>query len=113
MGLGDESLRLVLVHPLDMGHNLHAARVGIDFCDLPGAGFAGWGAPPRLAPMDALRRAVGCRSIGQSHHARVPAILRAVDLVAEIPSLSAVVFGRRTVVISIFSGAFTVAGAEL
>ena len=50
-GLGAESLCLVLVRSLDMGHDLHSAHAGVDF-----SGRAGIGAVAGLAGMDTVRR---------------------------------------------------------
>ena len=79
--VGAVSLRVVLVGPLDLGHDFYAARSGLSIPARAGtAGLAG------LARLDPVWRFIWRGRAGQSHHAGIPALLRTVDLAAAIPA---------------------------
>ena len=93
--LGTESLCMVLVGSLDLGHDLHAVHprllflLALELQDWPGLLRQGW------ALFGAL---YGVRRAGQSHDARVPSLLRLVDLAAAISARTAVARRRRALI---------------
>src|SRR5215472_8339718 len=106
--LGIESLRVVLVDSLDLGHDVHTvhSRLHLSPCARI-AGLAG------VARVGNLRRFVRDRCAGQSYDARVPSLLRVVDLAAEIPPRSEFTERSRNRVRVLLVSALAVAGPEL
>ena len=101
VGVGAQSLHLVLVDSLDLGHDLYAARTQPDLSGGPGTGRLA-----RLARLGDIRLLVGCGRIGQSVNARVPAVLRALDLAPTIQERPAFIRRRRAVVHDFLSCCF-------
>src|SRR5258708_24874883 len=106
--LGAVSLRLVLVGALDLGHDVYAASPGLSiFACIGIAGMA------RATRLGALRRTLRSWGPGQSHDAGLPALLRPLDLAAAIPAWAVFSRSRRAGFRRVFSGADSLAGAEL
>src|ERR1700692_1933750 len=76
-GLGVQSLRLVLVDSLDMGHDVYSAHPGGDF-----SGSAGDGGVAGISRLDSVWHLVGRGSVGESFDAVVPVVLRGGGIVA-------------------------------
>ena len=88
--VGAVSLRLVLVRSLDLGHDLYAARPGLPVPARFGVAGLAW-----LARLDSIWRIVWHWGAGQSHDARIPSLLRPLDLAAAIPAWPALSWRRR------------------
>ena len=90
--LGIESLCLVLVHPLDLGHNFHSAGSRLDISVSSGTRLCSRGLyatvrGPRNADTSlwiVFGALYAHRRPSESHHARLPTVLRAVDLAPKI-----------------------------
>ena len=108
MGMGAQSLHMVLVDSLDLGHDVYAARSESDFSG--GSGTAG---VERLTRLGDIRVPVGRGCVGESVDARVPAVLWALDMAAAIQERAAFVRWHRAVVRDFLSCALAVAGPEL
>ncbi len=106
--VGSVSVHLVLVGPLDLGHDADAADSGrrIPAC----VGVAGLAGPARMA---AVRSALRNRCSRQSNYARVSSLLWAVDLAAAISPRPAFLGWRGVGVCYFLRSAVAVAGAEL
>src|SRR5579863_7086993 len=108
VGVGAQSLRLVLVDSLDLGHYVHSADFKPYIFDRAGTpGMA------RLARLDHLRCAVGFGGVGESIDARFPALLRNLDMAAKIPEPAAIVGRRRAVLGGFLSCSLALAGSKL
>ncbi len=95
-GMGIQSLHLVLVDSLDLGHYFHSAYFESDLSG--GIGTAG---VARLPGLDYLCGTLGGGGAGQSDDASIPSILWSLDMAAAIQEWSALV-GRRRVRLSDF-----------
>src|SRR5579884_3529678 len=106
--LGTESVRLVLVDSLDLGHDLHTVHSRVDLSARAGTAGLAW-----LAWMGSIRRAVWRWSAGESDDAGFSSVLRIVDLAAAISAK--LEFSRRNHrgVDRVLDGAFAVARPQL
>lgn len=108
MGMGAQPLHLVLVDSLDLGYYVHSASFKFDF-------FSG----SRTAAVAGLSRMVdiwlfvGRSRIGQSIDAGLSAILRTLDMAAEIQEWIAFIFRSRAIFCDFLSSALSVAFPEL
>src|SRR5579863_886842 len=107
--MGTESLCLVLVDPLDLGHYVYSspARLRLS-CGAEtsscSSGRSYQGCAPtgaRFSHLDSLRNTFWYRCARQSHDAGVPSLLRVVDLAAAIPA-SLAFSGRHSAFVSHF-----------
>ncbi len=76
--VGAQSLHLVLVNSLDMGHDIHATRPCLH---IPDSYFCKLG---RMARLDFVWRALRSRSAREPDDARIPSLLRSLDLAAAV-----------------------------
>ena len=79
MGMGAQSLYMVLVGSLDLGHDFYSADSESDFFDRVGTS-----GPARVAGLDSFWKLMGDRGAGESFDACVFAILWFVDMAAAI-----------------------------
>src|SRR5258708_39500837 len=106
--MGVVSVRVVLVGPLDLGHDPHSVRARLPiFACARIAGLA-W-----LETLGNFRGALRCRSSWQSHDAGLPSLLRTLDLAATLPAWIAVAWRSCACIGDVLSGSHSVGGAEL
>ena len=108
VGMGAQSLHMVLVDSLDLGHDVYATRAQSDL-----SGRSGTAGVERIKRLGDIRVPMGRGCAGKSVDARVPAVVWALDMAPAIQERAAFVRWHRAVVRDSVGCALAVACQEL